>query len=327
MKKINEDIKSNSFKSVYLFYGEEAYLKQEYEKRLKKAICKDNDMNLDVFEGKSIIIDHILDAAETLPFLAERRLILVRESSLFVSGRKDDSEKMAVFTADIPETTIMLFVESNIDKRSRLYKRVTERGRAVEFKTPSEGELVLWLTRIFKSKEKTISKPMAYLLLQTVGSSMDLLYREAHKLIDYIGQEVTGEDIEAVCTRSLESKIFDLTDAVGRGRLTDALDIFGNLLVMKEQPMMVLSMLARQFRMILQCKELSQKGLSQEETAAALGIRGFMVSKYVEQGRNFSREKLIKSLKACLDADMKIKTGGMGDKLAVEMLIIEYTGE
>ena len=122
MKQINEDIKQGNFKQIYLLYGEERYLKRQYKERLRKALCGDDDtMNTHFYEGKDISIGEIIDLAETLPFLAERRVIFLTDSGLFKSG----GEKMAEYLASPNETTYFVFTESEIDKRSKLFKTVS----------------------------------------------------------------------------------------------------------------------------------------------------------------------------------------------------------
>lgn len=125
MRQIAEDIKQNKFKQVYLLYGEERYLRRQYREKLRQALCTDGDtMNVHVYEGKGINPGEVIDLAETLPFLAERRVILLSDSGLFKSG----GEKMAEYLAAPCETTFFVFSESEVDKRSKLYKTVHSKG-------------------------------------------------------------------------------------------------------------------------------------------------------------------------------------------------------
>ena len=333
MKELRNDFKINQFKPVYLLYGEENYLIRHYAKQFTEQLLEDSMMNCDTFEGNEFGIDSVIDAANTLPFLSERRLVYVKDSQLLVAGRKNDSETLAKYLPSLPESTIMIFVESarpgaaSIDKRNRLYKQIAAQGRVVECKIPGEAELIRWLSNIFKKKGKEISPQTARLILETVPKGMDMIYAEADKLGDFVGErkEILPEDIKAVCTKSLESRIFDLVRHLCMGQTEKALVQYHNMLSAKEQPLMILAMIARQFRMILQCKACEEKRLAQSEIAAALNLRDFIVSECLKQGKNFTSGRLLSALSDCQNTDVRIKTGLMEAELGVELLIVRYS--
>ena len=130
MKTIDNDIKRQEFKKVYLLYGEERYLIKQYRDKLKKAlISPDDTMNYSSFEGEDLNVKEIIDLAETLPFFADKRVILVEGSKLFKKG----GDELGEYLADLPETTYFIFVEEEVDKRSKLFKAVGKCGNAIEF--------------------------------------------------------------------------------------------------------------------------------------------------------------------------------------------------
>ncbi|MCL2420271.1 MAG: DNA polymerase III subunit delta [Defluviitaleaceae bacterium] len=327
MKDLKNDFKTNNFKSVYLLYGEEAYMMRYYANLFTERLLSDVMMNRASFEGKDFEIDAVMDAADTLPFLSDYRLVYIKDSQLLAVGRKDDTEALAKYLPTIPESTIMIFVETAVDKRNRLYKQIASQGRAVELTIPGESELIKWVTNIFKKKGKDIQPHTARLLLNTVPKGMDAVYAEADKLGDYVGERalITPEDIQMVCTKSLEARIFDLVGAVCSGLTEKALVQYHNMLVMKEQPLMVLAMMARQFRLILQCKACAEKQMRQPEIASKLGLRDFIVRECLKQGQNFTTQRLVEALSDCQDTDSRIKTGLMDGELGVELLIVQYS--
>ena len=327
MKDLKNDFKTNQFKSVYLLYGEEPYLVRYYANQFTEQLLENAMMNCDTFEGREFEAEAVIDAADTLPFLSERRLVYVKDSGLMAVGRKNDTEALAKFLPTISESTIMIFVETAVDKRNRLYKQIVSQGRAVDCKTPMEGELVRWVTNIFKKKGKEIPPHTARLLLSTVPKGMDAIYAEADKLGDFVGARavITSEDIQAVCTKSLEARIFDLVGALCSGRTEKALIQYHNMLVAKEQPLMILTMMARQFRMILQCKTCAEKHMMQPKIAQALGLRDFIVRECIQQGENFTANQLLEALSDCQDTDIRIKTGLIDGQLGVELLIVRYS--
>ena len=327
MTELKNDFKTNQFKSVYLLYGEEPYLMRYYANLFTERLLADDMMNSASFEGKEFDVDEVMDAADTLPFLSDQRLVYVRDSGLLTTGRKDDTEALAKYLPTIPESTILIFVETAIDKRNRLFKQISTQGRAVECKIPDDSELVRWVTNIFKKKGKEIHPQTARVLLSTVPKGMDAVYAEVDKLGDFVGDRVTitPEDIQTVCTKSLEARIFDLVGAVCSGQTEKALVQYHNMLVMKEQPLMMLAMMARQFRLILQCKACTEKRMMQSEIAATLGLRDFIVRECLKQGQNFTANRLIEALADCQDTDNRIKTGLMDGELGVELLIVRYS--
>lgn len=142
MKTIDNDIKTGQFKQIYLLYGEEQYLIRQYRDKLKHALAADDDtMNFSAFSGSDINQKEIIDLAETLPFFADRRLILIEDSGLF----KKSAEELADYMSSIPETTYFVFAEKEIDKKTKMYKQVKKNGSIVEFPRQNETTLSRWI--------------------------------------------------------------------------------------------------------------------------------------------------------------------------------------
>lgn len=328
MKVLKENIKSHNFMKCYLFYGNEEYLKNYYEKKLKNSILNSNQaMNFDIFESKDINIDSIISSADTLPFMADKRLVLVKNSELFQNIKKDEAEKMRQYLNDIPESTCIVFIENEVDKRNKLYKVIQSIGHIVEFTAPKENELVTWLQREFKNSNKSIETKVAIYMLRAVGTNMELLINETQKLIAYKYNDniITKEDIDLICVKSLEAKIFDMLDAMGNKNATKALEIYNNMIILKEAPIKILIMTIRQFRLLIQTKFLLSKGYSANNIADRLNLRLFVVSSLMNQCKNFSYQSLIEAFEECLDTDVSIKTGEVDAETGVELLIIKYS--
>ena len=325
MKELMKDIKNKDFKRIYLLFGEERFLVNHYAKSIRDAAVDPGmrQMNVEVFTGKACSVDAAIEALETTAFMSDYRMVIMKDSGLFTTGRKNESENLAAFLPDIPDTSIIICLENDIDKRGRLYKKTAELGRAIEFKRLSEKNFNDWMDKIFAKEGKRLTPAAADMLIKNTAADMQLLHNEAMKIVAYASGELIDEnDVEAVCVKSFETRIFELVAAVGHKDSRRALEIFNNMLLMKESPIMVLTMIARQLRLILQCSCLSENH-APNEIAAVLGLREYIVRDCLQQSRNFTNEKLIYALKSVLDADFGIKTGRIGDKLAVEMLIIE----
>lgn len=324
MKSIQEDIKTGNFKQTYLLFGEEAYLKQQYKQNLVKALNPDEDtMNFSRYEGKGIEVKEIIDLCETMPFFAERRVILIEDSGFF----KNKCEDLAAYMKELPDHVIMIFAETDVDKRSKMYKVVKSSGRAVEFGKQDEKTLMRWAAGILAKEGRKITQRDMELLLTKTGTDMGNLRMELEKLITYTdGREVvTGADIEEICTTQTTNKIFDMVRAVTEKNQKRALDLYYDLLTLKEPPMRILFLLAKQFRQLLLTKQLSGEGASQSEIASRLGVPSFVVRNIASCARSYSVEELEEAVKDFVDAEEAVKTGRLGDVLSVELLIIKYS--
>lgn len=321
MQHINEDIKTGNFKQIYLLYGEERYLRRQYRDRLKSALCQEGDtMNVHFYEGKDMNVGEVVDLAETLPFFADRRVIFVENSGLFKSG----GERMAEYLAAPNETSFFVFTESEVDKRSKLYKTVQSGGCVVEFAAQDENTLKRWIAGVLKKEGKRIAESTVNLFLQKTGTDMDNIYMELEKLICYCMERdvVEASDVEAVCTNRISNHIFDMINAIADRQLQNALKLYYDLLALKEPPMRILFLIARQCNMLLQVKEMKAKGFDNKAMGSKIGLPPFVVGKYVTQAGRFRTADLREAVKKCVDAEEAVKTGRMNDVMSVEILIM-----
>lgn len=324
MKKLAEEINSGQLKQVYILYGEEAYLRNQYKEKLKNALLGGGDpMNFHYFEGKNIRPGEVIDLAETMPFLAERRVIMLENSGLFVRG----GEELAAYLATPSETAYFVFVEPSVDKRSKLYKAAAAKGRAVEFKAQDEAVLKRWILGFLQKENKKITGRDLDFFLDKTGSDMENIRGELEKLLCYCLDRdvVTAQDIEAVCTKQVSSQIFDMINAVAQRQQKVAMGLYYDLLTLKEPPMRILFLITRQFNMLLQVKELKNKGYDANAIGEKVGLAGFIARKYVAQAAKFKEADLRKALTDCVEAEEAVKTGKMNDVMSVELLIVKYS--
>ena len=325
MKMLMEDIKNRQFKRVYLLTGEEIYLRNQYRKRLREALTDPEDtMNVSVYEGKGINPKEIIDLAETMPFFAERRVILIEDSG-FV---KNACPEMAEYIPDIPESACIIFSETEVDKRGKVYKAIKNTGRVVEFKRQDERTLARWVLGILKKEGKNITEETMHAFLGRTGSDMENIERELEKLLCYtLGREViTTKDVEEICTEQTENRIFEMIQAITEKNQKKALNLYADLLEMKEPPMRILFLIARQFNQLLQMKSLSAQGMEKGEMAKKAGVPPFALGKYLAQCRKFTSPILKKAVEDCIETEELVKTGRLGDQIGVELLIMKYSG-
>ena len=324
MEQLLQDLKQETYKNAYLLCGEEAYLRNQYKKRLRDALVIDGDtMNYSYYEGKDINPRAVIDMAETLPFFADRRVLMIENSGFF----KNKCDELADYLSEIPETTCLIFVETEIDKRNRLYKEVKKCGRVVEFGTQKEDVLMKWILGMLKKEGKNITRETLQVFLSKTGSDMQLIKNELDKLAAYTeGRNViTTEDVEQVCITQTTNKIFDMVNAIAEGNQKKALELYEDLLSLKEPPMRILFLIARQFNQLYQLKILSKEGMHSSEIAKQAGIMPFAMKKYQAQVKNFTEEELRTAVEECVASEEAVKTGAMNDRLSVELLIMKYS--
>ena len=323
MKTLATDIKEQKFKNAYLFCGEEEYLKRNYKNRLIQAIAGEDTMNVGLYEGKNIDIKEVIDSAETVPFFAEHRLIVMENTGLFKSG----GEELADYMKEIPETTIFVFYETEIDKRSKMYKAVKANGYVCEINRQTENDIAVWAARIFEQDGKKITKANMAYLINNVGTDMEVLSKEIEKLVSYaINKNVIAkEDIDAVCIKQLNVRIFDMIDAISVKNQKKTLDCYYELIAEKEPPMRILFMISRQFNLMLQAKDLSARGMHKDQIAQTMGVQGFIAGKCVNQSRNFTVSDLKMGLAESVKTEEQIKSGLLDEHIGVEMLLVKYS--
>ena len=216
----------------------------------------------------------------------------------------------------MPDTTFMIFVEREIDKRSRLYKYVKANGYISQMDGMEEKQLLMWVAAYLDRAGKKIKSQTARYLVEYVGSDMNTLSGEIEKLIAFVGsrEEILPTDVEEICVPHIT------------GNRDAALKMYYELLALREKPMSILFLLTRHFTILLQVKELTAKGTAGKEIAGKVGVPPFAVGKYSTQCRKFTTETLVYNLNRCVETEEFIKTGRMAEQIGVETLLISSIG-
>ena len=299
MKSVLEDIKNQEYKQAYLFFGEEGYLKKQYRDKLIQAWNPDGDtMNYSRFEGKGIDVKEVISLGETMPFFAERRIILMENTGFF----KNQCPELTEYLNSLPDYLYLLFVEEEVDT------------------------LMRWVLGILKREGKQITQRDMERFLSKTGTDMSNIEKELEKLLCYTMDRsvVTGEDIDAVCTTQINNRIFAMVQAVAEQNQKKALDLYYDLLALKEPPMRILFLLARQFNLLLQVKELQRLGCDQKTIASRTGLQSFVVRNYTGCTGRYTTAQLRQAVEDFTQTEEDVKTGRLSDVLSVELLIVKY---
>jgi DNA polymerase-3 subunit delta len=326
MKRVAQDIKKGEFQNLYLLYGEESYLRRQYRDKLKNVlISPDDSMNYTVYAGKDINVGEVIDMADTMPFFAERRVVVIENSGWCKSG----NERMAEYVKNIPATTYIIFVEEEIDKRNKLYKNIVDNGYAALCEMQDEAMLKKWVLGLLKKENKLITGDALDLLLDKTGTNMENIKREVEKLVcyKYYDEGITAEDVEDLCVEQIQNQIFEMVEAVAVKNQKRALELYYNLIALKEAPVKILALISRQFNMLLQVREMNKKGYPESEIASKTGLNAYYLKKkYIPQSKQFKLSQLEEALRSCVEAEENIKLGRMSDTLSVELIIVGLSG-
>jgi DNA polymerase-3 subunit delta len=280
-------------------------------------------MNFTAFEGKDIHPGEVIDLAETLPFFAERRVILVENSGFF----KNSCEELAAYLPQVAPSTHFIFVEEEVDKRSKTYKAVQKAGKVAEFPAQKEELLTKWILNRLKKEEKNITGSVMQLFLSRTGTDMGNIDRELEKLLCYTMDKnvIEAADVEAITTEQTTNKIFEMVNAIVEHNQRKALDLYYDLLALKEPPMRIMFLISRQFQILMNIRDMATKGLDQQTMALKAGIPPFAVKRNITQAKGFSMEQLKQALRDGVELEEAVKTGRMNDQMAVEIFIMKYS--
>ena len=327
---LNKELKEGTFHRVYLVCGDQAYLRLQNRDRLRAALLGDGDeMNVSSYSGMDVTAREVIDQAETLPFFADRRVILLENSVFFSKKASVESDALAAYIPEIPESAALVFVEEAPDKRKKLYKAIQKNGFVLNCEDLTPQMLGRWTAGLFKKAGLAIDGPTLNRFLETVGEDMMNIVSESEKLIGYcMGRErVTAEDITAVCSPQLKDRIFDMIGAVSRRQRDKALAIYMDLISLRTPSQVILTLLQREFSRLVQVKELQDARESEAEIAAKIGLSPWIVKKnYLPVTRSQDAGRLARALQLCLQADQDYKSGRIDAGVAAEMTIIRLCG-
>lgn len=327
---IFEDIKKGEFARLYLFYGPEQYVKEQALLQLSQVLIAPElkSLNYQAMDGEAVTADDIINACETLPFMSDKRLVVVKDlPALLQGGRSNiDEDKLKSYLPRIPSATCLVFYcTDEVNKRKALFTAIDKVGKVVEFELLKQEEIVKWVKNVLKRNGKQMEPSALEYYVSIAGNRLEDIYNDLQKLMVYIGNRnvITRADIEQVVTPVAEYTVFQLVEAIGMKKADQALMLLHQLLGEGQNVFALLALIARQVRIIFQCKGLREKGLTQKEIAQKLGLHPYVVKKALEQSSYFSMEQLKKGLRECLRVDYGIKSGRIQQqRLGIEMLII-----
>ena len=324
-KDFTQLIKTGKVQGAYLFEGVEENIKAATLTALRKAILPEGFEELNESLMDSPATDAIIAACETLPFMADKRLVVVREHPA-LTGRADADDKLIAYIPQVPESTVLVFIaQGKADARKKLYSAIKKINGIVSFSALTDAELNAWVVKNFSGLGKTCSAQVAALLTFTVGNDTALLRTEIEKLAALTGERdaITEADVQAVATRSVECTVFELVDAVVAGQQGKAFGLLRDMLTSGSDRLGILAVLLRQFRLMQHIKIMQFEKLSTQDIKQRLGIAPFAAERCMRQASGYSGGQVKRAVRICLDAEYRVKSGQWNQEGALEKAMLE----
>jgi DNA polymerase-3 subunit delta len=327
---LKADIRAGNFRKMYIFYGEERYLLENYRAQLRKKLVSGpaEDFNYHRFQEENWSMDDLSEAVEAIPMMSDRSLVEVVDVDPFA---RPESERQALTTlfSELPDYCTLIFiydaVEWKPDKRmKKLWAALDAAALQVEFPKQPESQLIPWIRRHLATAQKTMSDDLCrYLLLQT-GGSMTVLAAELQKLICYTDQpQITRKDIDDVVIPVMEAAIFDITKDIGRKNFDAALQKLRDLLRQDTEPISINAVIGRQLRQLYCAKVLSEHGKGPYDLTKLYGLWDSAAREIYNQARGFRKQMLRQALRISAQTDYALKSSGAEEEALLEMMVLK----
>lgn len=305
---------------VYLLYGTKDFEIEEEIKKLSKDI---DEMNISKYDLNNDMLSLALEDAKTMSLFGDKKLVIVDNANMFTGSTSKDSELIEEYLNHINENTTLVLIVHNdkLDTRKKITKLIKRVGKVQEFN--DELDTTSLVRRLFK--DYNIDYKTIQLFIDRVGNNPLIIQNEINKIKIYKDNDknITEEDILNLTAKLIEIDIFKLIDYIVRKNKEKALELYYEMLKMNEEPIKIVVILANQFRIMYQSKELLKKGYSEKDIANTLKIHPYRVKLAIQNSRNYTSDILLKNLNALADIDIGIKTGTINKDLALELFILK----
>ncbi|MGM9592859.1 MAG: DNA polymerase III subunit delta [Candidatus Onthomonas sp.] len=329
LKQLKDALKQGTPANLYIFHGQEDYLRDYYLEQLKSQILTGGmeSFNLHTFQGKDLELQELTQAVEAMPMMSERSLVLVYDWDLFKNEER--REGLQALLDDLPEYVCLVFIYDTMEWKgnanTKLGKWLKSNGQIVEFRQQEQSDLNAWIRRRLRQKwDKEIDSATAEYLTFLCGGLMTNLGGEVDKAGAYArGKTVTRKDIDAVCDPVLDARAFQMTDAIGAGDYNQAMSLLGELLRMREEPIYILAAVGRQLRQIWSARLALENKRGASYLMQLWGMRGdWQAKKLMQTARRYPLSWCRMAVKEVQNADLALKLGGRdGAEVLSELLL------
>ena len=333
--RLRSEIKENRIGSLYIFYGEESWLRDRCLAQLKKQLVNQafEEFSYRRFLGPQVDLDDLAAAIDSIPMMSERSLIELRDYDFWRAAEKQ-RERFAALLADVPDYCCLVLVFDQVEYRpdrrmKKLAEAVARCAVEVEFRTQEQGWLLKWIRRSFRELDRDIDVQNSEYLMFLCGNLTGTLRNEIAKIASYARETlVTREDIDAVATPTTEAVVFELTDALSEGNLDRSVQVLADLLNKKDgEPIRLLSIIGGTMRSLYLARLALDSGASETDLQKMLGYRSsYPARKLMRSASRLSAEQCMRQVRLCGEADYEMKQTGADKQGLLEQLLVRLCG-
>ncbi|MBC7370039.1 MAG: DNA polymerase III subunit delta [Bdellovibrionaceae bacterium] len=326
-QKFYRDLEKGELAPLYFLFGEEPYLLNQCVDRFKYAVLSEGaiDFNYSLFYASDADISSVRDAVETLPMMAPKRLVILKEAQELTD--KEWGTLDSLITTPV-ESTVFVILASRVDKRKKQIRLMLETADCVEFKKPYDSQIPGWVKYIAGTLNLDIAEDAILLLSKLVGSHLTEIEGELRKLADFVGdrKRIEVSDVAQAVSRSKEENVFDFTRAIGESDRVRALEHLVHLLDQGQNEIGIVSLLARHIRMLLTVKRGTDQGLSGAKLAQFAQVPPYFLENYVMQSRLWTVKKLEQTMVVLAETDKALKSSPLSSHIWLENLVLKTCG-
>lgn len=325
MHDIKNDIKNNTVCNIYILTGDEKYLIDYYITELKTALTDSDTADFNFMEVCNTLPeeDDLDGFVSSYPFMSEKKLLIFRETKVFKSINAKIKDYLSELASNIPEYLTIIFAESEIDKRSSLYKQISKIYPVCEYEFQPLPTLTSWLTNVLSKQGKKINREDAAYICEIAGPSMLTLKSEAEKLISYYGNEenITRDVIDTLVTRNIENRVFAMIDDIVSGKNADAVSKFKDLKALNEEPVKIINIVFKKYSTFHGLLRIADRPI--REICTLTGLYEKHARNNLMQAKKLGGRKIANVMQKCRDMDFAIKNGSTEKWLAAETVMAE----
>lgn len=324
LRTLQQALDRKKVSSLYLIYGEELFLVDEALKAIRRKVLQPGaeDFNYDRFMAPEATPAQVCDAAEMLPAMAERRLVIYKNIDVL----KDDAWEALMPVIENPiDTTCLVLVAQKIDKRKKVYKTLMANATVVELKKPFENQIPSWIDYIASLHGLELTPDAISGMQQLVGSNLSEINNELHKIRSALGDKRTAsiQDVLRVVSKARIESVFNLTDAIARRDRAQALLCLANLLENGQNESGIISLILRHVRILAQVREGQKKGMSSGKLSQVVGVPEFFMKQYISQSRVWDEKKINFTVKVLHETDKALKSSPIASHIWLENLVVK----
>lgn len=325
---LNRLIETRKIPSLLLLFGEESFFLERGAQRIRDILVppESRDFNFQIYYGKEAQAVAILDSCRTLPVFAPHRLILVKDVHLFPAAELETL--LSYLKEPVPET-VLLFTGEKIDGRKKFFQEFKKRGAVVEFKRLYDNQIPGFVREQAREAGRTFTEEALALFCRRVGTNLREVHAELRKLFDYLGDRDPADvaDVVAVVSDTRADSVFDLTAALGRKDVAEALRLLGRLLEEGGTPLVVLAMMTRHFRQLWMTRELLEQEVPRRDISRRVGVNPYFVDGLIGQARHFTPARYREIFERFLAVDLALKSSGAHPAALLEDLVLVIAAE